>query len=293
MFDAKIFLENYGVDHTDNDPKHSRRGWVQIHCIFCSGNPGWHGGFCIAGGFYACWRCGGHSLYKVISTLLKTSPKETNEIIKKYSSGEPGPRFKNRKYADELELPSLMPLGPFARAYLENKNYDPDKLATIWNLKATDHIGPYAFRIFIPIFNKHKMVSFTTRAVQSGTKPKYKSCPEDNEIYHHKFLLYGQDQVPGDTCIVVEGPPDVWRLGPGAVGLFGIGFSEPQMQLLSQYKKVFIFFDPEEQAQIQAEKLYYQLTARGVECQILEDDKGKDPGELGQKEANQLMHDLL
>jgi len=217
---------------------------------------------------------------------------EAKETIKKYSSGDEGPKFKTRKYVDRLELPEIQPLTPIAKKYLEGRGYDPMKLAAIWGLKSTGHTGNYSFRIFIPVIHKGRMVSFTTRAITNNQQPKYKSCPDNKEIYHHKYTLYGADKTR-ESCVAVEGPADVWRLGPGSVGMFGIGFSEPQVKLLSKYKRVFIFFDPEEQAQLQADKLHYQLCARGVECIILQDDAGRDPGELGQKEADELMRDLL
>jgi len=294
MFDAKIFLEHYGIAHTNKDPKHSRTGWVQIKCPYCQGSHGgWHGGFCISGGYYTCWRCGGHWLPKVIATITGVGLREAKEIVKQYSSGDPGPRFKTRKYLDKLKPPETQPLTPIARKYLENRGYDPDKLAAIWEIKSTKHTGDYSFRIFIPIFHNRQMVSFTTRGISSQQNPKYKSCPDDQEIYHHKFCLYGADKIEGDSCLAVEGPADAWRMGIGAVATFGIKYSEPQVNLLSKFKQVFILFDPEDQAQLQADKLHYQLTARGIECQILQDNKGRDPGEFGQQEADEIMQSLF
>jgi len=82
-------------------------------------------------------------------------------------------------------------------------------------------------------------------------------------------------------------------MGVGAVATFGIKYSEPQINLLSKFKRVFLLYDPEDQAQLQADKLSYQLSTRGTECQILQDDKGRDPGEFGQQEADQIMRNLF
>jgi len=293
MFDAKTFLEQYGIEHTDRDPKHGRTGWVQVHCPFCSGHEGWHGGFNIANGYYNCWRCGSHYLPKVVSALTGINYHDALKIVKQLSSGEVGERYKTRNYAKELTLPDTIPLNRRAKKYLTDRNYNPEKLEAIWGIKSTPHIGKYAFRIFIPITHNNKTISYTTRSI-TGAEPKYKACDDDKELYHHKFTLYGADKIINkDVCVVVEGPTDVWRLGIGAVGLFGINYSEPQVNLLSKFKRVFVFFDPESQAQIQAEKLYYQLTIRRVECQLLEDDGLNDPGDLSQTMADQLMKELL
>jgi len=38
-------------------------------------------------------------------------------------------------------------------------------------------------------------------------------------------------------------------MGIGAVATFGIKYSETQVNLLSKFKRVFLLFDPEDQAQ--------------------------------------------
>ena len=97
----------------------------------------------------------------------------------------------------------------------------------------------------------------------------------------------------------MEGRADLWRLGYGAVCLFGIAFTMYQVNLLaSRYKQVFIMFDAEETlekrkiTQKQALKLAALLTARGIKVEILELEGYKDPGDMPDREAHYLMKDI-
>ena len=64
--------------------------------------------------------------------------------------------------------------------------------------------------------------------------------------------------------VIVEGPTDVWRLGCGAVGLFGKDMSLHQQALLDQHlpgRPVVVFLDRD--AQDKAQELQRTLLNRG------------------------------
>ena len=107
--------------------------------------------------------------------------------------------------------------------------------------------------------------------------------------------MYGLDEVDTDTLVVVEGITDVWRLGPGAVATFGTGYKPSQILMMSQFERIFLLFDSEQDdpnAIKRSEELANTLSSIGKEVEIIELDEG-DPGDLKQEDADHLMKDLL
>ena len=162
MFNAKQFCEDHSIE-IPRTSKNTRRGWVNIQCPFCDDTSN-HGGFNIKGGYYACWKCGGHWLPKVIAKLLSTSFDKAKLIQKQYSKTTPDyfrhkPTSFNR--SKEISLPPLLShLSANHVAYLKDKrdfkNYD--KLIRDWNLKSTTNYGEYSYRIFAPIYFENQLV---------------------------------------------------------------------------------------------------------------------------------------
>jgi len=293
MFDAQSFCQDYGVPTAPSYSKHVRSGWVNIACPFCAGNPGWHGGFNTTKGYYHCWRCGGHWLPKIISALTNRPTHETRGIIAKYTSGDDAPDFVERKYAQELKTPgSISPLTLPHRRYLASRGYDPDEISATWEVGSTGRLGRYKNRIYIPIHKDNQVISYTTR-YPGTTENKYKACSEEDEVYHHKFSIYGVDQISGDTALIVEGPTDVWRIGPGAGALFGDQFTMPQVRtLVKRFKRVFILMDPDDAGQEAAPKLSDLLLLYNVDAEILVDDAGNDPGDMSGDDIQHLRKEI-
>jgi hypothetical protein len=135
-------------------------------------------------------------------------------------------------------------------------------------------------------------VSYIGRSTKTGKgEARWKACGKEHERVWHRAILYGMDLLPGNKAIVVEGCTDVWRLGPGAVGTFGIDWTEEQRRVLKKLDRVWILFDEESQAQKKAEELAYGLSDF-TEVEILDIEQG-DPGELPLKEARGLVNDLI
>ena len=176
----------------------------------------------------------------------------------------------------------------------EKSEFFAHKLEKEWGLLGTGPVGPYKHRIIAPIHFRNELVSYQGRDITGKSPLRYKACSEKNEVMKHKHTLYGIDKVPGKRVVVVEGIADVWRLGPGAVATFGIKFTGSQINLLSEFEKVFIIFDSgetEDQAEEQSEILCDSLGCLGVDTEQIRLD-GVDPGDMGQTEANNLMKSL-
>lgn len=295
-FDIIGFVQNYNIDHVAEGHKHCRPGWVQVRCPFCTGNPGWHLGFELEKNWWNCWRCGSHRTWDVVLALLDGNVREAKKALAVYK-GRPTARLKKHKKDTRiLEMPQggIQPMTWRARAYLEKRRFDPDLLEVMWHVQSTDNLSMYKHRLFIPFYYNNRMVTWQTRDITDTSTKKYLAQSEAKEIICNKDMLYGIDQATGSSCVVVEGVPDVWRLGPGAVGLQGIKYRPSQVyQLLHNFDEFYILFDPEPQALIQARKLANDLAALGGKAHLVDVDATTDPGDYSQDDADALMRDLL
>lgn len=296
-FDAEKFLLDHSIPYTTSG-KHARPGWVQIACPFCVGNPGWHGGFCIQDSYYNCWRCGHHTMAKVIRKLTNaTSWGHAKFILEQYTtqiiSHQHRPILTPKPIT--LELPKGC--GPLKRMhldYLRGRNFDPHQLVREWGLQGTGPLGRYNFRIIAPIYVNNQLVSYQGRDVTGRSPLKYKACRMVDEIIHHKHTLYGLDQSIGDTAVVVEGITDVWRLGPGSLSTFGIEFTTPQIEVLaSRFKRIVVVFDEDPQAIEQANTLAHQLAPLRIDVARISLHDVNDPADLAPDDAKRLMREIM
>jgi DNA primase len=119
--------------------------------------------------------------------------------------------------------------------------------------------------------------------------PKYLSCKGMKKSQ----LLYGLPAALGSqrAVVVCEGPTDVWRLGPGAVALFGKDMSLPQQQLLDRFlpgRPVVVFLDRD--AQDNAQELQRTLLNRGRVTVLAGLPEGRDDvGDCTSEEAWQQV----
>jgi hypothetical protein len=89
----KQFCLDRGIPFVTEGHKHSRPGWVQVECPFCSGNPGYHLGHNEKDDFFNCWRCEWHGHVEVVKTLLKCSTGQALDLIKQYGGFKKGHEF--------------------------------------------------------------------------------------------------------------------------------------------------------------------------------------------------------
>ena len=120
-----------------------------------------------------------------------------------------------------------------------------------------------------------------------------KACEKKNEIIDHQTLLYGEDDTPTNFGILVEGISDVWKMGVGTMGCFGMQISKAQANRLKRFDKLYIIFDPEPQAQKLACDMARYLSLMNVEAYNVKLDGDKDPGALSKKEVREVKKELL
>lgn len=294
------FYRDNSIETAPEGHKHSRDGWINIECPFCTGeNPGYHLGYNVDGNYFYCWRCGGKMIWQVISKLLNVSKKEAIQIIASYGGKthikQPNVIIRRKAF----KLPSgTGVMEKRHKKYLEKRNFDADWLEKTWGLLGSGPISKlddtdYKHRIIIPFYWNGKIVTFQGRDITDKHKKKYLACPKEREVIHHKDILFGDFKENRDRQVglIVEGVFDVFRLGVNSYATMGIEWTRKQCRVISQmFERTFILFDPERQAQEQAQKLASELRFRGKESQVIKLDK--DPGEMFQEEADYLVKQL-
>ncbi|MFW6272837.1 MAG: hypothetical protein ACOC2U_03560 [bacterium] len=302
--DITRLYQDFSVDTAPPEHKHSRPGWVNTECPFCKdlpgSNPGYHLGWNLNEEYFFCWRCGWKPPIKAVTEVLNVDKKQAEHLLKQYDVNHTIIK-KLPKHKKDFKLPSGLSegLNTPAKKYLTKRKFNIDQIEKDWGIKSTGPISTldkidYRFRIWIPYFWNGQLVSFDTRDYTEKTDERYKACPKEREIIEHKHILYGNQEHWTDVDIIVEGPTDVWSLGKRACAVSGIQYTIQQVRLMAKiFKRAWIIFDPQAQAQRQAIKLMAELKFRGVETDNILLDAGKDPGSLTDKEAKELVDRLL
>jgi len=268
-------LEEYNIPMAPHGHHHQTQGWVQFDCPWCGKNTNkFHMGFNLNGGFVNCWRCGPHPLAIVLRELTGLNFKEIKTLITQLDGVIEQPK---QKSISHLELPdSLGPMTEPHKRYLTKRGFHWDEIEQLWKVQGIGVAAELSWRLFIPIIYESRVVSWTTRAIGENVKQRYLGAHGSQELVPKSTLLYGSDYVR-ETVIIVEGPLDVWRIGPGAVATLGINFSQAQVNKLIPYPRRIICFDNEPEAQKQAKRLYNILGPfRGETMNVILDSK--DPG---------------
>lgn len=299
MYDFIKLCQDY---HIPYDAQIARsRGFLAIPCPYCrseaKSNKGYYGAIHMGKIYFNCWKCGVKPINEVIHLLTgmnwdeisidyKTILDPRDVYLSQVTEQKPRPKIKH-------VLPRLaVPLTSRQKAYLLKRGFHPDRTEEKYKLLGTGPVGSYKFRIIIPIFYQGEVVSFQGRDYTDKSDLRYKACKMDNEKIHHKYLLYGYDDVPGDHAIVVEGIMDKWKMGDSAVATFGTAYTPQQRALLTRFKRVTVLFDPEDQARAHANKLAGELSGLGVETDLIFLSKG-DPGDLSERDARELAEEIL
>ena len=155
--------------------------------------------------------------------------------------------------------------------------------------------GPWRYRIIIPVYLWGQVVTFIGLDTSGMQKAKYKAAPVEESYVPVGELVYGAKErnYAGGGVVVVEGPADVWRMGPGTVAMLGMGVTvnklAPLLHLNAEH--YFIMFDAEPLAQQRAKLLADNLVLRGHSAEVVELDYG-DPGDLSNQDVVNIRHEL-
>lgn len=285
-------LQKYQVEHTFNSKGKVRNGWVGVRCPQCQRWP--YLGIRLNRPYGNCWMCGRLPLYQTLMDLTGAPYQEIRNALGVGQEGSwlaPGPTITKKEVKYPPGLRSTL-LGPH-RQYLEGRGFDPDLLEKVWGLRGIDETGGrMAWRVFIPVCDEGgREVSWTTRRI-TDTEPRYVSARDSESVIPIEHCLYGVQHVRGGL-VLVEGPTDAWRVGPGAVALLGLRTSPTQLRLLAGVPVRAIAFDNEPQARLRARQLLRDLAplAGRTACVTLE--SASDPGGASPEEISLLRKEFI
>ncbi len=288
-------LEEYRIEYREaGSHHHARTGWIQIDCPFCGeGSGGFHLGINLDNQYTNCWRCGPLHLGEALATATRLDIRRLYSLLDK-PVHRPSDPSKGSRTSDILTVPKgLEALSLPYKRYLIKRGFNPYEIERLWEIESTGMCGRLPWRIYIPIIFNGETVSWTTRAIGSVTKKaKYMSAKPEEEIVEHKHLLYGEDYAR-HSIVVVEGPIDVWAIGPGAVAIMGLNYSQEQVTRIAKYPIRTICFDKGIEAQSVAQRLAGELSCLPGETHSVELESGSDPAEASKKEIKELRNGFL
>lgn len=244
------------------------------------------------GRYCNCWNCGHHRLGDALAALTN---RPLGTVLGWLANmGEKGPSSASNKRSAGGRVvapPGLSGLSRAHRAYLERRGFCPDQVAKLWGVQGFTIHPQYSWRIWIPIHQHGKLVSWTTRSTGDGGA-KYLSAKPEQEAVPHKHLLYGACYAR-HAVVVCEGPLDVWAVGPGAVATFGLSVSAEQIQAIGRFPRRVFLFDGEPDAQRTARQLAGRLSLLPGETYVVELETGPDPAEADPEELWEVREKFL
>jgi DNA primase len=178
------------------------------------------------------------------------------------------------------------------RRYLRERGFDPNEVVRLWGVRGICMAARCGWSLWIPVHLRGEVVSWTTRSVSHQVVTRYVSAREDEEAVALKHCLYGLDYVRHST-VVVEGPTDAWRVGPGATATMGTAFTREQVALLAEIPRRAICFDRGRAAQGRAARLYEVLEGCPGETRMAELETGDDAASADAGEVAELRERYL
>lgn len=283
-------LDEYRIPYDTSGRGKNRIGWLNMRCPYCGRDP--YLGYSIEGKAFSCWNCGKHS---VVETVVLLTGMDHREAIARCKN-IPSNYVAREKLTGKLELPDdLGPLlGPHKK-YLKSRNLDPDKAESLWNLQGIGRLGgKLAWRIFIPVHVNGEIVTWTTRRL-TNVEPRYHSARPEQSKLRIDHCLYGIDYAR-TSIIVVEGPGDVWRIGPGASCTFGTRVSSAQVERIAEFPVRCFLFDAgarESEAQRRSRELANRVAVMPGQTFRVTLETGKDPGSCDPSELEEIRREFL
>lgn len=277
--------------------------WINIDCPYCDEEKGHYNlGLNCAGNYYHCWKSiHSYPLTKVLSDVLSISQSEVREILKDYKGGATIVKKEKLSKVKYLELPTNT-FTKAERKYLKSRDFDPKYLYKKYHVVGGGIDGDWKFRIIIPVYYQGQLLSWTGRSILSKEKlkqldvPRYKNLSIEKSVKNIKELFFNIDNCKSDTVVLTEGAFDVLRFDGNAICSMGTELTESQINLLaSRFRKIFILFDNEPEAQEKARKFGLQLSSIGIDVEVVNayDDFGKnDMGECSQEEIESIKKEL-
>lgn len=294
---VKLFTD-YKVDFNVRVNK----GWTNVSCPFCDDKT-FNGGFNNAENYFHCWKCGGHNFKQALSLVTGVPKQQVNQLVEQYQGRNAVLSKLNKKEAKGIKL--TLPTSTFTKAerkYLEFRDFDPDLLQSKYKIVGGGIAGEWKYRIIIPLIYNNVVVSWTGRSILSKNMqkelkiPRYKNLSIEKSVVNPKSVFYNLDNCKKEIAVLTEGAFDVMRLGDDFFCSFGTELTQAQIKLMSErFKKIFIMFDNEKEAQVKARKFGLEIASTGVDVEVVDaygDFNKNDGGELTKEEVKMIRQEL-
>jgi len=297
-FDIEKYLDSRNIEYW-TEGKNIKQGWIGIQCLWCEDKSN-HLGINLDSKSINCWICPTKgTVIKIIMKVERCSLKSVLSIVNEFSNirhyidkeSSKDEQMPQRETTVTLPLMSKKELFPLHRKYLENRRLDPEFIFKKYNLSCTGPIGKYRHRLIIPFHYKKRLVTFSSRDVTGRAKIAYVHQPEKKSVLSTKETIYNVDNCK-ESILVVEGATDTWAIGDNCGATMGIKWTAIQLSILSQFKRVFILYDAEEEAQQSAERLCYDLSSEVDHVEQLQLDEG-DPGSMSREDVKHLRREIF
>lgn len=129
-----------------------------------------------------------------------------------------------------------LPDDHYAAEYITGRGYDKNILGTTLGVGYIDGraIPMHRNRIYIPVSQGGKLMGYQLRIVSED--PLRRQQKYVNAMGMRKSrLLYNIDVASTQSAVViVEGPADVWSIGPSGIAIFGSDCSDHQLTLIGE-----------------------------------------------------------
>lgn len=304
--DIRAYLRDRGIRFWE-EGKNISQDWIGTRCLWCDDRTN-HLGIHTTKGTINCFRCPAQgTVFRLIMKIERCSYGSALTIARNFN------RYRSTHisaYADKRSS-KFERLGkrdytknilsqfdfdenalPIHEKYLEGRYFDPKHLVEKYKIKFCGPIGHYRLRIIVPVYERGVCVSFVARDATNQASTPYLNCPNDQAILDIKDTVYNIDHSKGQDVLIVEGVTDVWRIGDDCVGTFGVKYTPQQVLTLSQYRRCFVLYDTEEEAQRQARQLCNDLSTVVNDVIRLELDKG-DPAEMSEDDVKSLRKQIF
>jgi hypothetical protein len=281
-------LDEHGVAYHVTGAK-CTQGWVNFTCPWCMRDP--YMGYNIQNRYVSCWNCGYHPLGMTLRLLTGLSLPECFRLTAEFPRLFLGHKPHTGRYKEPPNLEPLTTSG-LHRDYLANRGLWPAIVSKMWGVRAIGPLGGrMKWRLWIPIHLRGEIVSWTTRHISPENPLRYLNAPDEESSYPVSDLLYGIDHARC-AIIVVEGPVDVWKIGPGAVATLGTNVTPTRLLQIARFPYRVVCFDNEPDAQVRAKSLCKELSMYpGTTKNVTLDSK--DPGFCTPQELDSLRRLIL
>lgn len=254
---------NHLWGHRDEDS-----GWLRLELVYCFNDD-------------SCWTAESRELLFQRLSMLGYALEDAQV--------KPGREPVQAKidWPGEMIKVSTLPSSHAAKRYLTDRLLVPERLERHYGVSYCQHsrMEFASDRLIIPFWDRdNELIGWQARYIgelpwkdktrSRGLPPKYWSCPR---MQRRRMLMNHENARHYDAVVLVEGPFDVFGVGPMAVASLGKSLSPPQRELLVRMRRpVLIALDPEETEQ--SARVADELKADGVKVAHMRLPQGRDPG---------------